>query len=140
MRIDYEDAVLLLKQIVADRGEGWIYPQFDGCRECYSLTSDYGDEVHYCDWHTNEGCRYFTEQGAPACIVGEFFSRTLQPEDYNRFHLEGRIATEALNYLPLEVDDRTRRLLSVAQQRQDEGMPWGESLTRAIDTANTFTE
>ena len=140
MEITYEDAVLLLKQIVADRGEDWIYPQYDGCPECSSLTSDYGDEVHYCSWHMSEGCRYFTDEGQPACIVGEFFSRTLRPEEYNSIYLEGRVASEALNYLPLEVDQRTRRLLSVAQQRQDEGMPWGESLTRAIDTANTFTE
>jgi hypothetical protein len=72
--------------------------------------------------------------------VGEFFSRTLQPEDYNRFHLEGRAATEALNYLPLEVDGRTRSLLLVAQQRQDTGDSWGVALTIAIDTASTFTE
>lgn len=139
MEIAYEDAVLLLKQIVADRGENWVYPDFNACLECNAMRQESGEDV-YCDWHTNEGCRYFTEQGQPACIVGEFFSRTLQPEDYNRFYLEGRIATEALNYLPLEADQRTRRLLSVAQQRQDEGMPWGESLTRAIDAANTFTE
>lgn len=139
MEITYEDAVLLLKQIVADRGEDWIYPSFDDCMTCSDMRNESGEDV-YCDWHTSEGCRYFTDQGAPACIVGEFFSRTLRPEDYNRFYLEGRVATEALNYLPLEVDQRTRCLLSVAQQRQDEGMPWGESLTRAIDTANTFTE
>jgi hypothetical protein len=139
MRIDYEDAVLLLKQIVADRGEDWVYPDFNDCDECSSTREESGEDL-YCDWHNNDGCRYFTVQGAPACIVGEFFSRTLQPEDYNRFHLEGRVATEALHYLPLEVDGRTRSLLLVAQQRQDTGDSWGVALTIAIDTASTFTE
>lgn len=140
MEITYEDAVLLLKQIVADRGEDWVYPPFDGCPVCSYLPHDDDDEVRYCSWHMSEGCRYFTDDGQPACIVGEFFSRTLKPEEYNSIYLEGRIASEAINYLPLEVDDRTRRLLSIAQQRQDEGIPWGESLTRAIDAANAFTE
>lgn len=72
--------------------------------------------------------------------MGEFISRTLQPEDYNSIYLEGRVATEALNYLPLEVDGRTRSLLMIAQQRQDTGHSWGAALTIAIDTANTFTE
>lgn len=141
MEITYEDAVLLLKQIVADRGEDWVYPQFDACQDCSDLAAQADDdEYYYCSWHMSDGCRYFTEEGQPACIVGEFFSRTLQPEDLNRFHLEGRTVIDALQYLPMEVDDRTRHLLAAAQQRQDEGMPWGESLTRAIDAANTFTE
>ena len=140
MEITYEDAVLLLKQIVADRGEDWVYPQFDACPECSSLAAENGEDGHYCSWHMSEGCRYFTEEGQPACIVGEFFSRTVPSDDIGRFYIEGRIASEAINYLPLEVDARTRRLLSTAQQRQDEGMPWGESLTRAIDAANAFTE
>ena len=138
MRIDYEDAVLILKQIVADRGEDWVYPDSNECQECSALRKEGLDA--YCDWHTNEGCRYFTEQGQPACIVGEFFSRTLQPEDLNRFHLEGRTVTDALLYLPLEVDEQTHTLLLAAQQSQDTGHTWGNALTRAIESANTFTE
>ena len=129
--IGYEDAVLLLKEIVTDRGPEWVYPNFDSCRDCAEAEPGEG----YCSWHMRDGCRYFTAEGAPACIVGEFISRTLQPEEYNSIYLEGRIAKEALNYLPLEVDDRTLHLLSVAQARQDEGTSWGESLTRAIDSA-----
>lgn len=138
MRIDYEDAVLLLKQIVADRGEDWVYPNFDECQECSDLRRE--EENAWCDWHTNEGCRYFTEQGQPACIVGEFFTRTLQPEDYNRFYLEGRTVIDALQFLPMEVDEQTSKLLLVAQQSQDTGHTWGSALTRAIESANTFTE
>jgi hypothetical protein len=134
-QLSYEDAVLLLKEIVADRGDDYVYPSFDECAECSTLRME-----DYCDWHTNEGCRYFTETGAPACIVGEFFHRTLQPEEYNRFYLEGRTATEAISLLPLEVDARTKSLLTVAQQRQDVGHTWGDALSTAIDAANTFTE
>ena len=138
MEITYEDAVLLLKQIVADRGEDWVYPNFDDCQECSALRRE--EEDAYCSWHMNEGCRYFTEEGQPACIVGEFFSRTLQPEDLNRFYLEGRTVTDALQYLPMEVDEQTRSLLLTAQQSQDTGHTWGNALTRAIESANTFTE
>lgn len=138
MEITYEDAVLLLKQIVADRGEDWVYPDFSECRECSDLRRE-GEDA-YCSWHTSEGCRYFTEQGQPACIVGEFFSRTLQPEDLNRFHLEGRTVIDALQFLPMEVDEQTRSLLLTAQQSQDTGHTWGNALTRAIESANTFTE
>ena len=139
MKITYEDAVLLLKQIVADRGEDWVYPDSNECKDCRSMKEE-GADYAYCDWHTNEGCRYFTEQGQPACIVGEFFSRTLQPEDLNRFHLEGRTVIDALQFLPMEVDEQTRSLLLTAQQSQDTGHTWGSALTRAIESANTFTE
>lgn len=138
MKITYEDAVLLLKQIVADRGEDWVYPDFNDCQECADRQED-GDG-YYCSWHMNEGCRYFTEEGQPACIVGEFFSRTLHPDDLNRFHLEGRTVIDALQYLPMEVDEQTRSLLLTAQQSQDTGHSWGNALTRAIDAANAFTE
>ena len=139
MRIDYEDAVLLLKQIVADRGEDWVYPNFDDCQACSYLRRE-GDEDAYCGWHTNEGCRYFTDEGQPACIVGEFISRTVQPEHINRFYIEGRIAPEAIALMPLEVDERTSELLHIAQQRQDTGHSWGDALTKAIEHTNTFTE
>ena len=129
--IAYEDAVLLLKEIVTERGPEWVYPNFDSCRECAEAEPGEG----YCSWHMSDGCRYFTAEGAPACIVGEFIHRTLEPTEYNRFLLEGRVVGEALNHLPLYVDERARRLLSVAQARQDDGTPWGEALTRAIDTA-----
>lgn len=133
MEITYEDAVLLLKQIVADRGEDWVYPLPDGCQDCAEAAAEHGEG--YCSWHMSDGCRYFTEQGQPACIVGEFFYRTLEPGTYNTIYMEGRVASEAINYLPLEVDERTRRLLSHAQQMQDQGISWGESLTRAIKFA-----
>ena len=137
--IGYEDAVLLLKEIVADRGEDWIYPDYNECQACSYLRRTVAQDA-YCDWHTNEGCRYFTGSGQPACIVGEFFHRTLQPEDYSSVYLEGRTATEAIKYLPLEVDERASLLLLVAQQRQDTGHSWGDALTKAIEQANTFTE
>lgn len=139
MRIDYEDAVLLLKQIVADRGEDWVYPDFSECRECSDLRRENGEDA-YCGWHTNEGCRYFTDEGQPACIVGEFISRTVEPEHINRFYIEGRIAPEAISLMPLEIDEQTMELLHRAQQRQDLGDSWGDALTIAIQDANTFTE
>ena len=138
--IGYEDAVLLLKQIVADRGEDWIYPPFDACPDCSAAVTQHGDYGYYCGWHMEEGCRYFTYGGAPACIVGEFIHRTVDLSNYDGINIEGRIASEAIDHLSIEVDDRTRRLLAIAQQRQDEGIPWGEALTRAIEATNTFTE
>lgn len=139
MRIDYEDAVLLLKQIVADRGEDWVYPSFDDCQECSELRLESGEDI-YCGWHNNEGCRYFTDEGQPACIVGEFISRTVEPQHINRFYIEGRIAPEAISLMPLEVDEQTMELLHIAQQRQDTGHSWGDALTRAIEISGTFTE
>lgn len=133
--IGYEDAVLLLKEIVTDRGPDWVYPDSNQCSECSAVRQESDGYDGYCDWHMEDGCRYFTEQGAPACIVGEFISRTLQPEEYNRLHLEGRVVTEALHHLPIEVDERAKTLLNIAQQRQDTGDSWGSALTKAIDAA-----
>lgn len=137
--IGYEDAVLLLKEIVADRGEDWVYPNYNECRECYGLSRANAENT-YCGWHNNDGCRYFTPEGQPACLVGEFIHRTLQPEEYERFPLEGITAPEAFKYLPLDVDERTLSLLLVAQQRQDTGHSWGDALSRAIHYVNVENE
>ena len=134
MRIDYEDAVLLLKEIVADRGEDWVYPNSGVCPECNE------DGLGECEWHYANGCRYFTASGQPACIVGEFISRTLSPHAYNRDLLEARNAGDILMDLPYEIDERTEHLLVTAQGEQDTNASWGDALATAIHAANRFTK
>lgn len=136
MRIDYEDAVLLLKQIVADRGEDWVYPNMGICPECNIAGSD------ECEWHYAGGCRYFTASGKPACIVGEFISRTVDPFDYNVHSIEAENAATVLHYLSdvLQIDERTEHLLITAQGEQDTNASWGDALATAIHAANRFTK
>lgn len=127
-RISYEDAVLILKEAIEERGSDWVYPDPNICPTC-----KWSDEE--CEWHTASGCRYFRASGGPACLVGEFIHRTLDPTDYMAAHLETEHAKAVLFQLSgvLEIDERTEELLAVAQQMQDSGQPWGDSLTRAID-------
>lgn len=126
--ISYEDAVLILKQAVEERGSDWIYPDPNICPTC-----KWDDEE--CEWHASAGCRYFRTSGGPACLVGEFIYRALEPSDYTPAHLETEHASSVLGQLGgvLEIDERTTELLVVAQQMQDSGQPWGASLARAID-------
>lgn len=135
MEITYEDAVLLLKQIVADRGEDWVYPHINGCYDCMN-------EEEVCEWHYAGGCRYFTASGKPACIVGEFISRTVDPFDYNVHSIEAENAATVLHYLSdvLQIDERTEHLLITAQGEQDTNASWGDALATAIHAANRFTK
>lgn len=116
VRIEYDAAVALLKEIVAEKGEDFVYERI------YDASKD--DSV----------CRY-VEAGAPSCLVGNFLAR-LGVSLEEMVGLEGKAASFVMEHLTPDVGPKTITLLNEAQYHQDAGKPWGYALDRAVDYAN----
>lgn len=128
MKLSYEPVVLALKKTVVTMGENYVYqPEEDD-----NLLSD--------------GCVYFDETGGPSCLVGHVLAEL----GFTPFEYEGIENSSSVNTLVsrgvLDVDDtdplsgasRTLAVLSYSQSKNDVQCPWGESVTEAIDFANTI--
>lgn len=103
-----EKAHELLKRAVAEKGEDYVYqPETVGTY--------------------NRRCRYFGPEGAPSCIVGHvlaYMGVSIDPESY-----ENRVGVWTLGQEELlRADAAAIEALSVAQDVQDMGGPWGSAL------------
>ncbi len=112
LTLTYDQALDGLRAAVADRGEDFVY-------------SAAYDTEH------EGGCQNFTNGGQPACIAGYVYS-------LHGIRGEGPWPSASVDFLRdrwgvLYVDDRTERLLAVAQQEQDCGRTWGTALELAIE-------
>lgn len=131
--LTYEQAVEILDKAVKERGEDWVFPHFDKCDVCQS---DDWEDYEPCSWHYSGGCRYFSYDGSPACLVGYVIRETVDTTHLNLQDIEAHHALDALQILEdwgvLEVDDRTAEMLYKAQGLQDNGIAWGEAVSDAI--------
>ena len=116
----YAEAKALLIEIVEAKGKGrdYVYPGADIYRECLYFERD--------------------EDGTltPSCGVGHVIDRVRGDEPPSS-DWEGRRFEQLVDHVwtdePLQCDDtRTLILLSMFQMQQDQGVPWGVALDRAI--------
>lgn len=132
-RLSYGEVLAILNEAVAERGADWIYPNANDCPTCNSGLFE------LCDWHCAEGCRYFTPDNEPCCIVGYFIDKVVDTSQLDTTIFEGERATAVLDKLEmweeLSLDGRTRELLQIAQERQDNDVSWGKAV--AIASAQT---
>jgi hypothetical protein len=127
--LTYEDAVLGLKKALAVKGEDYVYE-----RPTFKLTNDI----------TINACAYFTPEGRPSCIVGHVLAdlgHTIDDLDAPKMSPDGTFntgatASMAMDYLGYELDEKTRSLLSIAQDYQDSGGTWGHAVETAIEFAS----
>jgi hypothetical protein len=123
----YGEVLAILNEAVAERGADWTYPEQGECQTCA--------DQEPCDWHCSEGCRYFTYDKQPCCIVGYFIDKAIDTSQLDVTLLEGEHASNALATLErweeLSLDERTMELLILAQAHQDSYKTWGESVNIA---------
>lgn len=126
-RMTYGEVLAILNDAVAERGADWTYPEQNECETCINQES--------CDWHCAEGCRYFTYDKQPCCIVGYFLDKAIDTSQLDVTLLEGEHASNVLATLErweeLSLDERTMELLILAQAHQDSYKTWGESVNIA---------
>jgi alkylhydroperoxidase/carboxymuconolactone decarboxylase family protein YurZ len=132
--LSYEDAVLGLKKALAVKGEDYVYE-----RPTFELN----------DGITINACAYFTPEGQPSCIVGHVMAdlghtiddlaETVTMAGDHTFNT-GSTAGMVMDYLGYEIDEKTRSLLSIAQDYQDSGNPWGHAVETAIEFASHVDE
>jgi len=133
--IDVDQVVNELKQIVKEN-PFFQYPLYQFC-DCDELTGT-DDE---CDFHLNEGCRYFNTDNRPQCVIGKWLdSHNLNtPESFGVNYIkeiEGQNASEVLDKVQQNVefivDDDARDFLTLVQQAQDTGMTWVDAFNNNL--------
>ena len=126
-RLSYGEVLAILNQAVAERGADWIYPEQGECETCANEEP--------CDWHCSEGCRYFTYDKQPCCLVGYVIDKAIDTSKLETEWIEGKFAGSALKTLEdweeLSLDERTKELLVRAQSYQDSYKTWGEAVSLA---------
>jgi hypothetical protein len=111
-----------LTRLVDERGRDWTYPPVDGCADCAEYESEHG--WYQCQWHTGNVCRYFTDDGEPACIVGALVADCgYQAFDVDTYEAEN--ADTLLKHIDLDLEDWHIELLNEMQRKQDKGDSWG---------------
>lgn len=119
--IEYGDALRALNQAVADKGYGYVYPRADRPGGfCYNV------------W-----------EGNPDCIVGhalvwlgvpvQWFEQGSRANDAAYEACSNLFVSDMFN-----LTDEARELLGDVQRLQDEGVPWGEAVTRAHLSVDVF--
>lgn len=111
-----EGALGLLRLVVFEKGEGYVYPN---------------------SVNRVEGCRNF-EDGQPSCIVGHVFAKLgVTYDDAVNASIDGtkgvRWSTNCLEKSGFEwsFSRNAIKVLSSAQSWQDRGATWGEALAAA---------
>lgn len=127
-KLDYDTVVSTLKDLVAEKGEEYVYK------------SDFDE------------CVYSTPKGAPSCIVGHVIAR-LAPAEFAIIHKEewGDSAEEggypeAASFdaireaygVSLEQTLETEALLISVQNAQDRETPWGIAVSNGIKYAEAL--
>jgi hypothetical protein len=123
--LTYDRAVELAREIVAEFGEDYVYPE-DHKRH------EYGDD-------DNQGgnmlCVYVHED-KPSCIVGQILHKHgVSVEALKAHEFKG---ARTVSYATAEADEKARFFLTGAQSHQDKGNTWGEALTYALDQVGQF--
>lgn len=117
-----QEVLPLLDAAVEDRGADWVYPTEAALNGCHYFATDQDVE---------DGA--FTEEGAPACIVGWVLDRlgvtvtdiVTDIGDYNETTGVDTLAA----IIPMDVD--TVEVLQHVQNQQDNGTPWGIAVPEA---------
>ena len=136
--IDVDQVVNEIKAIV-EENPFFQYPLYQFC-ECSRAFGSSQDEIE-CDFHADEGCRYFNTDNAPVCVVGKWLdSHNLNtPESFGVEYIremEGQNASEVLDKVQQNNDfivgDDARDFLTLVQQSQDTGDAWIDAFNRNL--------
>lgn len=116
--LTYARALVLLREVIAEKGEDYVYPRRDA--------RDVGHGVVVT-------C-FYAEYDQPSCIVGHVLHRAGVPLDQMAV-IEGLTPVDdaARPWFAEHADDDARRLLNEVQANQDEQHSWGESLRLALE-------
>ena len=133
--IDVEQAVNEIKAIV-EKNPSFEYPLYHLC-DCDELT---GTGIE-CDFHMEEGCRYFNSDDRPMCVIGHWFDshQINTPESFGVGYIsevEGKNVGEVLILVQQNnnfvVSEDALDFLTSVQQSQDIGMPWVDAFNKNL--------
>lgn len=122
--LTFEETVALLRRAQGAKGKDYVY-------ERQPIVDSEG--------MATSGCVYFTEDG-PSCKVGHILH--YKGVTFEDMEAMGQNCTTNVSELVAEkrlvVDLRTEGLLTLVQEKQDEGMPWGRALEEALEEVDDW--
>lgn len=134
MRVTYEEVLGKLEQIVASKPADYKYAYDPKAIEVARLNPMSGGYGTWTDDSNREyavDCFYRFTDDLPGCIIGHL----LYAFDPDHRAIEGQTAYTEVDAL-LDVDNRTKRLLTKVQEYQDANVTWREALDQAIADVN----
>ncbi len=127
----YDDAVRYAKEVIAERGEDFVYNPFGQNSCAYVPRSD--------ERFPAERSKHVAEGSAvTGCLVGEIFKRAgLLTDEIAKAAMSVRSLVGS-GYLPDHLvdnsEDRLIEFLSILQGSQDDGEPWGNAFSVAYES------
>lgn len=118
--LTYDRAVELAREVVAEFGKGYVYP------ESIKVVEIGG---------TQPPCLYVHED-KPSCLVGHILHKhgvSLEELSMKEF-IGARLVSSEL----AKADDKARFFLASAQESQDKGETWGTAVRFGISQVNTY--
>lgn len=115
-----DDALDLMRAAVTEKGADYVYP-------------------------ADMMCTYFSEDAAPACIVGHVFARLgLTAEDL-QYNNEGTGVEDAVlglqvHHPDFHVTDDAIAVMAAAQDAQDSRFTWGKALESAVAADSDYQQ
>lgn len=108
--LTYDRAVELAREVVAEFGEGYVYPEYQKAAESPG---------------SSPSCVYVYD-GKPSCLVGQILHRhgvSLVALSMREFSGAWFVSAELCH-----ASEKTRQFLDSAQSSQDKGNTWGEAV------------
>lgn len=136
--ITAQQVIETMREVVAEKGEDYVYPKEEGIWVDRDDNTVRGDEVNV-ETDPFLSCAYLTVDDQPSCIVGHVLHRLgvdhkilgdAETVSATVFGTGGHHALTGKHRL----DEGAARILSAAQQVQDNGAAWGLAL-REVEAA-----
>lgn len=119
--LSYDDTLVLLREVIAEKGEGYIYRR---------------RTEHHVGNGVFVSC-FYVEYDQPSCIVGHVLHRAGVPiDDIRRVEGQTPLDVEVQDRFDAWADGGARWLLNEVQANQDEQHSWGESLRLALEAGD----
>lgn len=124
--LTYDRALELAREVVADFGEDYLYPEDHKRVQWVDEPESPGNPL---------SCVY-VHNGAPSCIVGQILHRhgvsvdDLAAEEFD--------SADPVSYRLARATVEARDFLNEVQNRQDNGKTWGQSLELGIQLVRVY--
>jgi hypothetical protein len=127
--LTYKRATELLNEIVAEKGEDYVYTTDPKAVEK-------ADVERGSNPHSSNKCFYEHVDKTPGCIIGHLIHKVYP--DFDLATVENISAGDALRAAGATLSQQTDIFLAQAQTTQDLGKTWGFALSEARESAESW--
>jgi hypothetical protein len=121
-----------MEKAVAERGDGWTYPDTGNC--VYFYEPEYYDHTPDEEGMISPMVVEFGNEAQPACLVGlalSYIDRSILVDISESGNNGEGISVLATEQSRVSMDRMAVTISAIAQSAQDGGAPWGDALIKA---------